>query len=123
MRWRSFISAFILLALLSCGPRKNSGSVVPGPEILENLAGNYTMKMTVDNEVRYSTAVVKESVGGQFQIARITVYGPMLYSFTLSDGAVVHSDELGDGTVRYQSAIQKLTIRFEKGKSVCELTR
>ena len=124
MRFASFIAAlFMGLSLLSCGPRSSSASTIPSPEILRNLSGNYSMKMVVDGDVRYSTAVVSEIAVGQFQIARITVYGPVRYGFTLGQNAAVSSQELGNGQVTYQQHIKKTTIHFEKSGSVCELTR
>ena len=65
-------------------------------EVLRRLEGNYAMKMVTDGKTRYSTATVKELAVGQFQIARITVYGPVYYGFLLSGDGTVHSEELGD---------------------------
>lgn len=95
---------------------------MPGPEVLDNLSGNYALKTVIGPETHYSTAVVKEIADGQFQIARITVYGPVLYSFKLN-GAAVQSPELGSGEVRYKADIKKITIHFEKENSICELSR
>ena len=108
----------------ACGPRAgSSATAVPPAEVLEQLPGNYTMKMVVDDDTRYSTAVVKQLAGNQYQVARITVYGPVYYVFTLGPAATLQSEQLGQGSVTYQSHIQKLTLHFEKGTSVCELSR
>ena len=113
-----------LAALLSgCASRNNDEPVEASGKVLENLAGNYTLKTTVDDSVRYSTAVVTELAKGEFQISRVTVYGPVVYSFTLGEHAAVESEELGSGAVTYQHRIKKTTIRFEKGGSLCELSK
>ncbi len=123
MRRFALLSALIL-GLVGCGPRRTGSAVtVPPAEVLEDLSGNYTMKMALDGDVHYSTAVLKKLSENEFQIARITVYGPLMYRFTLREDASVLSEELGSGAVTYQPAIKKLTIRFEKGASVCELSR
>ena len=123
MRHLALISA-LLLGMLACGPRKTAESLVPPPQVLSEIPGNFTMKMTLDGESRYSTAVVKELPDGQYQIARITVYGPVLYHFNLGPDASVSSAELGKGAVSYQKNIRKLTIRFEnEGGAICELSR
>lgn len=115
----------LLGGLLSCGSRAgSSASGVPPQEVLSQLPGNYTMKMVVDGDnPRYSTAVVKELPTGQYQVARITVYGPVYYLFSLGPQASLQSDQLGQGSVTYQPHIQKLTLHFEKGTSICELSR
>ena len=114
----------LLGGLLSCGPRTGSSAVTAPPaEVLQQLSGNYTMKMVVADETRYSTAVVKELGNRQFQVARITVYGPVYSVFTLGPDASLASEQLGQGSVSWQPHIQKLTLHFEKGTSVCELSR
>lgn len=120
---RTKVIAGLLFLALSCGTGNNTGrgeeSVLPP----EPLSGNYSMKMVVNGETRYSTAIVKEMGEGSFQIARITVYGPVHYSFTLEADASVVSEELGEGRVTYQRSIKKTTIRFEKAGALCELSR
>ena len=125
MRHFAIISALLLSALLSCGPRTGSQSTLPDARQLQDLPGNYTLKMIVDGESRYSTAIVKQLTDSDFQIARITVYGPVLYGFSLSrEDAKVTSPELGKGFVTYQESIKKITIHFEnEGGAVCELSR
>lgn len=114
----------LLGSALACGPRAGSSATgVPPAEVLEQLPGNYTMKMVSGTDTRYSTAVVKEVAVGQYQVARITVYGPVYYVFTLGPSATLQSEQLGQGSVTYQPHIQKLTLHFEKGTSVCELSR
>ena len=113
----------LLCLLLSCGgPRAGSG-VPDAPPAPENLPGNYSMKMVLDGHTHYSTAVVKQSVDGRFQISRITVYGPVFYYFSMDENARVISDELGSGKAIYQSNIHKTTILFENKGAICELTR
>ena len=125
------ISAVLALTvpLLSCGMvGGNSAQEDPRPVsvstgVLQRLEGNYSMKIVSEGKTRYSTATVKELATGQFQIARVTVYGPVYYGFLLSEDGTVHSEELGDGTVSYKESIDKTTIRFEREDSICELTR
>ena len=122
------LAAFTLFlpGLLSCGSRSASSPVQPVPasaEMLQTLPGNYAMKITSAGETHYSTAVVRSVAGGTFQIARITVYGPVLYGFSLAPDARVVSEELGSGAVTWQENIKKLCIRFEREDFVCELTR
>jgi hypothetical protein len=122
---RLLVSAFLAAGTLSsCGGRSASRETdTVTPEILRDLPGNYSMKMTDPSGTHYSTAVVKEIAAGQYQIARITVYGPVHYGFTLEENASVRSVELGSGTVSYKSAIKKTTIRFQKEEFVCELSK
>ncbi|MBP3202400.1 MAG: hypothetical protein J6M31_02205 [Bacteroidales bacterium] len=115
----------LLLLVTACGPGKSAGN--HGADVSsvrpESIPGNYSMKMVVDGDTRYSTAVVTEMPGGAFQIARITVYGPVNYCFTLGANAAVSSRELGTGSISYQRSIKKTTIRFEKEGALCELSR
>ena len=115
MRLRSIIGICLLsLGLLSCGSGQSTSSTVPSPEVLQSLPGNYSMKIQLDGQTHYSTAVVSQVAVGQYQIARITVYGPVRYGFTLGPDATVQSQELGEGCITYQLHIKKTTIRFEK---------
>ncbi len=123
MRLFSFLIGTLMLALSCASPASSGQSTIPTPAMLQALEGNYTLKMVSGGETRYSTAVVKEIATGQYQVARITVYGPILYGFTLGADATVLSQELGPGNITYQPHIKKTTIHFEKGGIVCELTR
>ena len=87
------------------------------------IDGNYSMKIMGGEKAHYATATVTEIAEGQYQISRITVYGPVLYGFTLLQNGQVVSEELGHGTVSYKEKIDKTTIRFEREDSICELTR
>lgn len=122
MRKILFLSV-LALGLCSCNGRSDNEPVEAGPKILEDLPGNYTFKSTSQESVRYSTAVISLVAPGEYQISRITVYGPVLYSFSLGEHAVVESAELGQGAVTYQPGIRKTTIRFEKGGYLCELSK
>lgn len=121
------IAACVLLAVGICscgGPSSTPAGPVPASSaMLSNLPGNYSMKVTSAGEVHYSTAIVRQVVATQYQIARITVYGPVMYGFTLSPDATVVSEELGKGSVTWQETLKKLTIRFEREDFVCELSR
>ena len=66
---------------------------------------------------------VKKIAERQYQIARVTVYGPTVYSFTVAEDGTVTSDELGSGSVSYRSDLKLTTIRFEKTNFLCELSR
>lgn len=118
-----FVLAALSVLLAGCSNRNNNLPIEASAKVLEDLPGNYTLKTTADDSVRYSTAVVTEIAKGEYQISRVTVYGPVLYSFKLGEHAVVESEELGSGAVTYQPGIKKTTIRFEKGGSLCELSK
>jgi hypothetical protein len=121
---RHLILAGVLALALSCASSVSSQqTTIPSPAILQALEGNYTLKMVSGEDTRYSTAVVKEIAAGQYQVARITVYGPIMYGFTLGADATVRSEELGEGSITYQPQLKKTTIHFEKGGIVCELSR
>jgi hypothetical protein len=53
----------------------------------------------------------------------VTVYGPAVYTFTVTDDGAVSSEELGTGSVSYRSDLKLTTIRFEKTNFLCELSR
>lgn len=109
---------------VACCTNKNINQPIEAPaSVLQDLPGNYTFKAVVDSSTRYSTAVITETAKGEYQISRVTVYGPVLYGFTLGEHASVTSEELGTGAVTYQRGIKKTTIRFEQGGSVCELSK
>lgn len=118
-----FVLAALSVLLAGCSNRNNNLPIEASAKVLEDLPGNYTLKTTADDSVRYSTAVVTEIAKGEYQISRVTVYGPVLYSFKLGVHALVESEELGSGAVTYQPGIKKTTIRFEKGGSLCELSK
>lgn len=121
MTTRKLLTGLVLL-LLSCGPRTGSATA-EAPLSAESIPGNYSMKMVVDGQTHYSTAVVKRIPDGRFQIARITVYGPVNYHFSMDQNSLVVSEELGSGKASYQSQLNKTTIRFEKEGALCELSR
>lgn len=123
MRKLFVLSAALVLLLAGCAPKNKNLPIEAPASVLEDLPGNYTLKTTVDDSVRYSTAVVTQIAAGEYQISRITVYGPVLYGFKLGEHAVVESEELGSGAVTYTPAIKKTTISFEKGGSLCELSK
>ncbi|MBR1570513.1 MAG: hypothetical protein IJ651_07265 [Bacteroidales bacterium] len=121
------LAATLSAGLLSCGFGGNSRTSqetegVP-QSVLQNLEGNYAMRQTSSDGTHYSTAVVKEIAEGQYQIARITVYGPVLYGFTVGEQASVSSAELGEGSISYKASIKKTTIRFQKEDFICELSK
>ena len=123
MRKLFMLSAALVLLLAGCAPKNKNLPIEAPASVLEDLPGNYTLKTTVDDSVRYSTAVVTQIAAGEYQISRITVYGPVLYGFKLGEHAVVEAEELGSGAVTYTPAIKKTTISFEKGGSLCELSK
>ena len=105
------LSAALLVGLLSCGSPASREKADAVPEtVLQSLEGNYSMKIQAPD-------------GVQYQVARITVYGPVLYAFTLGENASVESAELGKGAVTYTESIKKTTIRFEKEDFLCELSK
>ena len=126
MKLHLILPVALAALVFSCGgPSASSGSEeesVPSA-VLNSLDGNYSMKLTDPSGTHYSTAVVKEVASRQYQIARITVYGPVYYGFSLGEGASVKSEELGSGAVSYKPAIKKTTIRFQKQEFTCELTK
>lgn len=121
---RTKLIAGLVFMLLSCGPGNGSAGSQAASVSPESIPGNYSMKMVVGSDTRYSTAIVKSNPDGSFQIARITVYGPVNYSFQIgADASSVSSEELGKGQIVYQPSIKKTTIRFEKEGALCELSR
>ena len=120
--------AFLALAcaavLVGCAGRSvQQVSLLPDVQKIGNLEGSYSMKFTSDGETRYATASVKKVAERQYQIARVTVYGPTVYSFTVAEDGTVSSEELGTGSVSYRSDLKLTTIRFEKTTFLCELSR
>ena len=123
MKMKLILLAALGALLCSCGgPSASSEEEAVPSSVLHSLEGNYTMKTTDPSGTRYSTAVIKDLGSKQFQIARITVYGPVYYGFTL-DGTSVNSAELGSGAVTYKANIKKTTISFQKQEFTCELSR
>ena len=123
--FRLAILAFACATVLcGCAGRSvQQVSLLPDVQKIGNLEGSYSMKFTSDGETRYATASVKKVAERQYQIARVTVYGPTVYSFTVAEDGTVSSDELGTGTVSYRSDLKLTTIRFEKTNFLCELSR
>lgn len=118
-----FLSA-VCVVLAGCAGRSvKQVSVLPDVQKIGNLEGSYSMKFTAAGETRYATAAVKKVGEKQYQIARATVYGPTVYTFTLSEDGSVSSEELGNGSITYRSDLKLTTIRFEKPDFLCELTR
>ena len=120
--------AFLALAcaavLVGCAGRSvQQVSLLPDVQKIGTLEGSYSMKFTSDGETRYATASVKKVAERQYQIARVTVYGPTVYSFIVAEDGTVSSDELGTGSVSYRSDLKLTTIRFEKTNVLCELSR
>ena len=114
--------AFVLLA--GCAGRPvQQVSVLPDVQKIGSLEGSYSMKFTSDGETRYATASVKKVAQRQYQISRVTVYGPAVYTFTVAEDGTVTSEELGTGTITYRSDLKLTTIRFEKTNFLCELSR
>lgn len=123
MKGTLILLASLCFLLCSCGgPSASPAEEAVPSSVLHSLEGNYTMKTTDPSGTHYATAVVKDLGSRQFQIARITVYGPVYYGFTL-DGSLVNSAELGSGAVTYKANIKKTTISFQKQEFTCELSR
>lgn len=121
---RLFFSSAVILALAGCAGRSaQQVSAIPDVQKIGDLEGSYSMKFTSAGETRYATAAVKKVAERQYQIARVTVYGPTVYTFTVGEDGSVKSEELGSGSVTYRSDLKLTTIRFEKTNFLCELTR
>ena len=120
----AILALAVAAVLAGCAGRSvQQVSLLPDVQKIGNLEGSYSMKFTSDGETRYATASVKKVAERQYQIARVTVYGPTVYSFTVADDGTVSSEELGAGTVSYRSDLKLTTIRFEKTHFLCELSR
>ena len=120
----AFLALTCAAVLVGCAGRSvQQVSLLPDVQKIGNLEGSYSMKFTSDGETRYATASVKKIAERQYQIARVTVYGPTVYSFTVAEDGTVSSEELGTGTVSYRSDLKLTTIRFEKTNFLCELSR
>ena len=123
LRRLAFLSA-LAVVLCSCAGRSvKQVSILPDVQKIGSLEGSYSMKFTSAGETRYATAAVKKTGDRQYQIARVTVYGPTVYTFTVSEDGTVSSEELGTGSITYRSDLKLTTIRFEKTDFLCELTR
>jgi len=123
MKKTIILAALVAIGLAGCAPKNKNLPIEAPAHVLQTLPGNYTFKTTLDDSVRYSTAVVTEIAQGEYQISRVTVYGPVLYGFKLGEHAAVTSEELGAGSVTYTPGLKKTTISFEKGGSLCELSK
>ena len=123
MRKTVILATLAAMSLAACTSKNKNLPIEAPASVLETLPGNYTLKTTVDDSVRYSTATVKQIAEGEYQISRVTVYGPVIYGFKLGEHAVVSSEELGNGAVYYTPGIKKTTISFEKGGLLCELSK
>ena len=120
----AFQALVTAVLLAGCAGRSvQQVSILPDVQKIGNLEGSYSMKFTSDGETRYATASVKKIAERQYQISRVTVYGPTVYSFTVAEDGTVSSEELGTGTVSYRSDLKLTTIRFEKTNFLCELSR
>ena len=121
---RLVFSAVLVAVLTGCAGRPvQQVSLLPDVQKIGNLEGSYSMTFTSAGETRYATASVKKVADRQYQIARVTVYGPTVYTFTIAEDGSVKSDELGTGSITYRSDLKLTTIRFEKPNFLCELTR
>ena len=122
-RHLAFLSV-IGLTLAGCAGRSvKQVSTVPDVQKIGNLEGSSSMKFTSDGETRYATASVKKTATREYQIVRVTVYGPTVYTFTVTEDGKVSSEELGTGSVSYRPDLKLTTIRFEKSNFLCELSR
>ena len=124
---KPFLLAFLTIALAvlpGCAGRPvQQVSLLPDVQKIGSLEGSYSMKFTSDGETRYATASVKKIAQRQYQIARVTVYGPAVYTFTVAEDGTVSSEDLGTGSITYRSDLKLTTIRFEKTNFLCELSR
>ncbi|MDY6464441.1 MAG: hypothetical protein SPK80_07540 [Bacteroidales bacterium] len=123
LRYLAFLTVLCALLAGCAGRSVRQVSTVPDVQKIGNLEGSYSMKFISEGETRYATASVKKIAERQYQIARVTVYGPAVYTFTVTDDGTVSSEELGAGTVSYRSDLKLTTIRFEKTNFLCELSR
>ena len=123
LRYLAFLTVLCALLAGCAGRSVRQVSTVPDVQKIGNLEGSYSMKFISEGETRYATASVKKIAERQCQIARVTVYGPAVYTFTVTDDGTVSSEELGAGTVSYRSDLKLTTIRFEKTNFLCELSR
>ena len=123
LRYLAFLTVLCALLAGCAGRSVRQVSTVPDVQKIGNLEGSYSMKFISEGETRYATASVKKIAQRQYQIARVTVYGPAVYTFTIAEDGTVSSDELGTGTITYRSDLKLTTIRFEKTNFLCELSR
>lgn len=118
-----FLTALCAVLAGCAGRSVQQVSLLPDIQKIGSLEGSYSMKFTSAGETRYATASVKKIAERQFQIARVTVYGPAVYTFTVAEDGTVKSEELGEGSISYRSDLKLTTIRFEKKDFLCELSR
>ena len=123
LRYLAFSVVFLTVLAGCAGRSAQKVSALPDARKIGNLEGSYSMKFTSAGETRYATASVKKLAERQYQIARVTVYGPAVYTFTVAEDGTVQSDELGTGGISYRADLKLTTIRFEKKDFLCELSR
>ena len=102
---------------------KETEAAVEDLSFMDNLEGNYSFTLTAGDEVSYSTAVVRMIATNMDQVTRMTVYGPMHYSFEVTEGKNLSSEEMGTGVASYKSELDKTLLHFEKENVVCELSK
>jgi len=120
--------AFVALAVagwlfMSNRPEKEKAPAAETETVVPIVEGNYSMKIMSEGESAWSTATVSRMTEDSYSVVRITVYGPVHYSFTVSEGNSLFSEELGTGYAAYSPRVGKTTLHFEKENFVCELSK
>ena len=90
---------------------------------LSELEGNYAVREISAGDTTYSSASLRKLPEGAYELVKITVYGPVHYPVQVFGDGSLLSEDLGAGFAGYDPALGVYTLRFEKDKSVCELTR
>ena len=90
---------------------------------LSELEGNYAVREISAGDTTYSSASLRKLPEGAYELVKITVYGPVHYPVQVFGDGSLLSEDLGAGFAGYDPALGVYTLRFEKDKTVCELTR
>ncbi|MCR5547384.1 MAG: hypothetical protein K6F25_01370 [Bacteroidales bacterium] len=90
---------------------------------VENILGNYTIKLKTGDEVKRMAGYIDTDFLGQPVLHVLSEYAPMVFPIEITDDGRVWSGDLGDGIMFSKKSIDKIIIRFEQKGTVCTLTK
>ena len=90
---------------------------------VENILGNYTIKLKTGDEVKRMAGYIDTDFLGQPVLHVLSEYAPMVFPIEITDDGRVWSGDLGDGIIFSKKSIDKIIIRFEQKGTVCTLTK
>lgn len=89
----------------------------------EDLAGNYSVKIESNGQLKRLTGYIDYDAIGQCTLHVLSDYEPMLFILNVNGKGVISNDDLGTTYMIHQKSINKRTITFTKNNTVCTLTR